>query len=180
MLQRGSRKNRRSKGVQRSQTLYKGKLFNLTGEAFCLPSGKQLIRETVRHPGSCAIVPLLSNQKVILIRQIRHSIQKTLWEIPAGTLERGERAPSCARRELIEETGYRAKFLKKLGTFYTSPGFCTEKMHLYVATKLSRLSQHLEEDETIQPRIFSLKTAQKMIRTGAIQDAKTIIGLSLL
>lgn len=165
---------------QKIRTLYKGKLLDLIGQTFSLPSGKRFFRETVRHPGSCAIVPLLSNQKVILIRQQRPSVRKTLWEIPAGTLEKGETPYSCAKRELIEEIGYRAKRLKRVRTFYTSPGFCTEKMHVYLATRLTRFSQLLEEDETIQPRIFPLKRARKMIRTGAIQDAKTIIGLSLI
>lgn len=137
-------------------------------------------RETILHPGSCAIVPLLPGKKVILIRQERLSVRKTLWEIPAGTLEKGETPRECALRELIEETGYKSKKLKKVATFYTSPGFCTEKMHLYIATKLVRLSQRLEEDETICPRIFPLQKALDMFLTGKIQDAKTIVGLSFL
>ena len=166
--------------IQKGRILYKGKLFYLTGEEFRLPGGKRVRRETVHHPGSCAIVPLLSRENVILIRQLRPSARKTLWEIPAGTLEKGETPYSCAARELVEEIGYRAKKLKKIATFYTSPGFCTEKIHLYRATGLIRLSQNLEEDESIRPRSFSIRTAKKMVRTGAIQDAKTIVGLSFL
>ena len=176
------RKNltKRNKISKKGRTLYKGKLLHLVGEELCFPTGKRLLRETIRHPGSCAIVPILSGQRVILIRQFRPSVQKALWEIPAGTLEKGESPRSCAFRELIEEIGYSARELKKLGTFYTSPGFCTEKMHLFLAEKLTPFSQRLEEDELIKPRIFSLKTAKKMIQTSAIQDAKTIIGLSFL
>lgn len=162
------------------KTLYTGKLLRLIGEELRFPSGKRSRRETLHHPGSCAIVPLLSKKKVILIRQARPSIRKMLWEIPAGTLEKGESPRRCAVRELMEEIGYRPKVLKKMMTFYTSPGFCTEKMHLFVAKKLLPLSQNLEEDETIQPHIFPLNAVQKMIRKGAIQDAKTIIGLALL
>ena len=171
---------KRNKISKKGRTLYKGKLLHLIGEELRFPSGKRLLRETIRHPGSCAIVPLLSGRRVILIRQFRPSVQKTLWEIPAGTLEKGEDPRSCALRELIEEIGYSAKELKKVGAFYTSPGFCTEKMYLFLAARLTPLSQHLEEDELIEPRIFSLKNAKKMIKTGAIQDAKTIIGLSFL
>jgi len=166
--------------IKKSRILYKGKLFYLTGEEFRLPSGKHVQRETIHHPGSCAIIPLLAKGNVILIRQFRPSTRKTLWEIPAGTLEKGETPYSCAARELVEEIGYRAKKLKKLATFYTSPGFCTEKMHLYIATGLIPLSQNLEEDESIRPHSFLIRTAKKMIRTGAIQDAKTIVGLSFL
>ena len=166
--------------IQKGRILYKGKLFYLTGETFRLPSGKRVKRETLHHPGSCAIVPLLSKENIILIRQFRPSARKSLWEIPAGTLEKGETPYSCAVRELVEEIGYRAKKLKKLATFYTSPGFCTEKMHLYIATGLIPLSQHLEEDEFIRPYSFSIRRAKKMIHTGAIRDAKTIVGLSFL
>lgn len=171
---------KQNKISKRSQTLYKGKLLHLTGEEFRFSSGKRMLRETIRHPGSCAIIPVLPGQKVILIRQYRSSVKKTLWEIPAGTLEKGENPRTCAARELIEETGYKSQHLMKLGTFYTSPGFCTEKMHLFLATALTHVSQHLEEDETIKPRLFRLETAKKMVQRGSIQDAKTIIGLSFL
>ena len=166
--------------TQKSRVLYKGKLFSLREEGIRLPSGKFFRRETIFHPGSCAIIPLLSKKKIILIRQHRPSVRKTLWEIPAGTLERGEAPSSCARRELIEEIGYHPKKLRKITTFYTSPGFCTEKMHLYIASGLVRSSQNLEEDETIRPCSFSIAKVKKMIRRGTIQDSKTIIGLSFL
>ncbi len=162
------------------RTLYAGKKLRLVGELFRLPSGKKHLHETIHHPGSCAVVPLLSRNRIVLIHQKRPSIRKWLWEIPAGTLERGENPRRCAARELVEETGYRAKQLKKIAAFYTSPGFCTEIMHLYVARNLSSVTQKLEEDEAIQPRIFPIQKALQMVKKGAIRDAKTIVGLCFI
>ncbi|MBI4436914.1 MAG: NUDIX hydrolase [Candidatus Omnitrophica bacterium] len=179
-MQRKNLPKKRNSPRLKRHSIYKGKLLSLTLDDFLLGSGKKIRRETVHHPGSCAIVPLLSKKKVVLIRQFRPSVRKTLWEIPAGTLEKGESPKRCAARELSEETGYRAKTLKKVAVFYPSPGFCTEKMVVYVATHLSPFSQKLEEDEAIQPHVFPLKKTEKMIRKGLIQDAKTIVGLLLL
>jgi len=126
------------------------------------------------------MIPLLPKNRIVLIRQKRLSVRKSLWEIPAGTLEKGENPRLCARRELIEEIGYRANSLKKLAVFYTAPGFCTERMHLYLARDLTRVAPCLEADEEIRPKIFTLQEAKRMVRQGIIQDAKTIVALSFL
>ena len=143
-------------------------------------SGRQHIYETVRHPGSCAILPILSPSTLLLLRQFRPSIGKTLWEIPAGTMERGESPLCCARREVEEETGYRAGRLTQLALFYPSPGFCTEVMHLFLAERLKPLSQRLEQDEKIRVHAVTFQKAFDLLRKGQIVDSKTVIALHLL
>jgi len=117
--------------------------------------------------------------KVLLERQYRHAARKVLWEIPAGTLEEGENPEECARRELREETGYVAESMEELSRFYTAPGYSTEVIHLFLATRLRREKASLEEDESIEIRLLPLREALDMVRCNEVEDAKTIIGLLL-
>lgn len=136
--------------------------------------GRRIARDIVVHPGSAVILPMWSANRVVLIRNHRYAPDKTLWELPAGTLEPPEPPADCARRELIEEAGYRAGRLEPLMKLYPSPGICTELMHAFVATDLTQVEQQLVEDERIEPMVISMNDVIEMIRNNEIEDAKTI------
>lgn len=156
-----------------SKPVYKGKIINVRVDTLQI-NGKPAIREIVEHNGSAAILPLIG-YTIIMEKQYRHPIRKELLEIPAGTLEKGEKPEECAARELIEETGYKAGSLKPLGRFYMTPGYCTELIHVFVATNLSKVEHHeMDEDEEITIVRVSVEDAVKMILNGKIEDAKTV------
>jgi ADP-ribose pyrophosphatase len=134
----------------------------------------------VRHPGAAAIVPVISASEVVLIKQFRYCTGDTLWEIPAGTLEPGEIPIECAKRELREETGYSAGRMEPMGGFYTSPGFCTEFLHLFIATGLEPCESGLDDDEQLTVHRVPIEEAYDKIERGEIVDAKTIVGLMRL
>jgi ADP-ribose pyrophosphatase len=163
--------------VKNAQKIYSGRVVDLSVETIIFPDGKEATREVVRHPGAVAIAPLLSPREIVLIRQFRYSAGKELWEIPAGTIEPGEDPMNCAYRELIEEVGYRAQTMRLLGGFYTSPGFCTEFLHLFLATNLERAETRLDTDEQIEAHAMTLDEAFRKLDQGEIIDAKTIVGL---
>lgn len=139
--------------------------------------GGQRARQVVRHPGAVAILPLVDDEHVCLIRNYRVSVEQTLIEIPAGTLERGESPEENARRELIEETGYTAGRLEKLHSFLLSPGIMDERMHLFVARDLVLGTSAREEGEEIENLVVTWDEAMQMIARGEIQDAKSLVGL---
>jgi ADP-ribose pyrophosphatase len=139
--------------------------------------GKPHAREVVEHPGAVTILPLLDGGRVCLIRNERVAAGKTLIELPAGTLEPGEDPAETARRELTEETGYRAEHIEKLCEFFMSPGILTERMHLFVARGLQAGAAALEPGENIEPLIVSWNDAMRMVHDGSIEDAKTLLGL---
>ena len=159
--------------------MFIGKLFKVR-QRFLQKAGRRHLYETVHHPGSCAILPLVDAKTLLLLRQYRPSVGKTLWEIPAGTLEAGESPLAAARREVEEETGYCASRVTPLAVFYPSPGFCTERIHLFLAEKLRRSSQKLELDEKIRVHAVSFPKAFRLLKGGKIQDAKTLIALHWL
>ncbi|RLB81476.1 MAG: ADP-ribose pyrophosphatase [Deltaproteobacteria bacterium] len=165
--------------VHKITNLYHGKIFDVVLEKVTLPNGAIKDREIVRHPGASAMVPLLDDGRVILISQYRHAMAKFLWEIPAGTLEPNEEPMACARRELMEETGYEATSLEKLTEIWPAPGYTDERIHIFLATGLSLVEQNLEDDEVLQAQPMAFDTALEMITKGKIQDAKTIAGLLL-
>jgi len=166
--------------VHEITNIYNGKIFDVVLEKVSLPNGAIKNREVVRHPGAAAMVPLLDDGKVVLIKQYRHAVGEFLWEIPAGTLEPPEEPVECARRELVEETGYEASSFDKLAEILPAPGYTDEHIHIFLATGLRSVKQKLEDDEVlgIQPTPFD--TALEMIMKGEIQDAKTIAGLLLI
>jgi len=165
--------------VHKITNLYNGKIFDVVLEKVTLPNGAIKDREIVRHPGAAAMVPLLDDGKVVLVRQYRHAVGEFLWEIPAGTLEQDEAAIECAQRELVEETGYEASSFDKLAEILPAPGYTDEHIHIFLATGLRSVEQRLEDDEVLGLQPTPFDTALEMIMKGEIQDAKTIAGLLL-
>lgn len=157
--------------------IYKGRIVDLRLEEVTLPNQVTVALEMVRHPGAAAIVPLDEDGCVTLLHQYRHAAGGFIWEIPAGKLDAGEAPERCAARELREEAGLIAGELTHLGAVLTAPGFCDERIHLYLARQLRPAAQQLDEDEVLTPRRVPLADALEMIRTGDIEDAKTIAGL---
>ena len=145
-----------------------------------LPGGKTARREVVEHRPSVVVVPVDSNGEMVLVRQFRYPVGETLLEAPAGNIEDGELPEECAQRELQEEIGYRAESLERLGSFWMSPGYCTELMHAFVARGLSPSSLDPDDDENIEVVRRSLSEARAMIERGEVRDAKTIAALSMM
>jgi len=169
----------RTKKVK-SEYKFKGKIINLRLDEVELPSGKIVEREVVEHRGAAGIVPITSDNKVILLRQYRYPANKMLWEIPAGLLDAGETPLDCAIRELKEETGCTAKSFIKLAEFYLTPGNSNEYFHLYLAKDLKDGDADFDEDEVIVSKKIQLNDALKMLNNDEINDAKTMIGLCLV
>ena len=158
--------------------VFNGKIIQLNEEETILPNGHRKSFEIVRHPGAAAIVPLKENGSVILIRQYRYAVDGYLLEIPAGTLHPGEDPMVCAARELEEEIGYKAIRWQKLLPIFTAPGFCDEKIHLYLAQGLRETRQRLDRDEIIERIEMPLSEAIAKILDGTICDAKSIAALT--
>ncbi|MEN3034878.1 MAG: NUDIX hydrolase [Candidatus Methanosuratincola sp.] len=159
-----------------SSPIFSGRAISLKVEDVRLPSGKLARRETVIHPGAVAIVALEGGD-VLLERQYRHTAKRVIWEIPAGTIEKGEGPEECARRELTEETGYTAEKMDRVFSFYAAPGYSTEIIHLFLAQGLKRSSKKLDEDEEIDAVFVPISKAIEMVRENEIEDAKTAIGI---
>jgi len=165
--------------VLESSTPYKGGFFSVVVDRIRLPGGRTTKREIVRHPGAAAVVPL-QDGAVLLVRQNRHAVGADLLEIPAGKLDvPGEEPAACARRELEEETGYRARTLEPMGAFYSSPGFTDERYHLFLATDLEQVGPPPDHDggEPIASEWLSLEDALEAVGHGGIADAKTALGI---
>lgn len=163
-----------------TRNVYSGRLLKLRVDTVKLPNGLETTREIVEHPGAVAIIPILDNKKLLVVKQYRTAARKNLMEIPAGTLEPDEPPLSCARRELNEETGYVARHFRKLFSCYLAPGYSTEKIHFFLATQLVRTKASQAEDEAITVQAMDLHQALKAIERGRIQDAKTISALYYL
>lgn len=161
----------------KSKVLYQGKVFRLQRDTVIEPGGVRADRDIIVHPGSVVILPIFDDGRVLLIRQYRHSVGEFLWELVAGRKEPGETPAAGARRELIEETGYRAKRLHKMMTVIPTPGFVNEWMWIFAAEGLQQGDAQPEEDEKITAKIFSLKQVDSMIEKGTLHDAKSICGL---
>ncbi len=161
-----------------SQKVFDGRVFNVTVDT--VSEGELTYqREVVHHHGSAVIIPVFDDGTVSLVKQYRHPAVRYLLEAPAGTLADGERPEAGAARELEEELGVIAARLEKLSEFFVSPGFCEEKMWVYLATELSEGKQLLDDDEILEVVRLPISDALEMISSGEIQDAKTIIGLML-
>src|SRR5437588_995709 len=161
-----------------SKKVFAGRVFDVTVDTV-REHGEIYIREIVHHKGSAVILPAFDDGTIALVRQYRHPAVKFLLELPAGTLNEKEQPEAGAARELEEELGVVAGKLEKLCEFFVSPGFCEEKMWLYLATDLKETKQRLEEDELIEVVRLPIDRALQMITDGEIEDAKTIIGLLL-
>ncbi|MTD30104.1 NUDIX domain-containing protein [Planomicrobium sp. YIM 101495] len=158
-----------------SERLYEGKIINLKVDDVELPNGKQGKRELIEHPGAVAVIALTDEGKLIMVEQFRKALERSIIEIPAGKLEPGEAPETTAKRELEEETGYRAADWKHIQTFSTSPGFADEIIHLYEATGLERVEQPalLDEDEFVELMEVTIEEAEEMMKDERIYDAKT-------
>ena len=163
-----------------SESVFEGRIIHLRVDTVRTPDGKVTTREVVEHRGAVAIVPLLDEHTVVLIRQFRQSAGRVLIEIPAGMLEPGESPDECARRELIEETGYAAGRMEKLFESYLAPGYSSELLHVYAARDLVPVGNSLDEDEFLEVFTLPLAEAPTAIRNGDVCDAKTLCGLLLV
>lgn len=168
-------------GKVSSTRAYHGRIISLDVDEVRFPDGSIGSLEMIRHPGASAVVPLLNadsdDPMVLLIRQYRYAADGYLYEIPAGRLDPGESPMECARRELAEETGYRAESVEHLFTMFTTPGFTDEKIHLFLATGLTAGDAHREADEFLELVPTKLSRALSMVEQGEIQDAKTALAL---
>ncbi len=170
--------------VEETRIIYQGRIFRFTIERVKLPSGHVVEMELVHHPGSVVLLPQPAPGQIVLIRQYRHAIKRWIWEVPAGTLEPGEEATAAAARECEEEIGLVPGTVTYLSTFYPTPGFCDETMAFFRCTDLHAPSPHSavkqDEDESIEPKTFSLDEARAMLARGDIVDMKTALGLQML
>ena len=160
------------------ELLLTGRMFQVVRRESVAADGRRHVREVIRHPGAVVLLPILDDGRVVLIRNRREAVGQHLVELPAGTLEPGEDPMAAAHRELAEETGYRAGTMELLVSFFSSPGILDERMHLYLARRLSAGPMDLQADEEIEPMLVPWQEALRMARDGRIIDAKTLIGLS--
>ena len=165
--------------MQPDELLLRARRFDVVRHYETLPDGSVHTRESVQHPGAVVILPLVDDAHVCLIRNYRVAVKETLIELPAGTLELGEDPAETARRELIEETGYRAEKIALLSEFFMSPGILNERMRLYLATGLTAGDTAREPGENIQNLVVPWDEAMAMVTDGRIRDAKTLVGLLL-
>ena len=165
--------------INRSATLHTGRIFSLVNENYTLYNGVTSDMDFIQHPGAAAMIPMRNKREVVLIKQYRHAIREFIWEIPAGTLDAGESPLNCARRELVEETGYSANDWHLLGTITPLPGCSDERIHIFLASDLKTAEQQLDPDEMLNVHPLKFNDALQMIQTGEISDGKTISGLFL-
>ncbi|HEX5229063.1 MAG TPA: NUDIX hydrolase [Bryobacteraceae bacterium] len=159
-----------------SKERFKNRLFTVTEDHAIDPDGFEIKRAIVHHRGSAVMMAVDDRMRILLVRQYRLAARRSLWELPAGSVDPGEKPLQTAKRELKEETGYRAKKWQKLASFLPSPGFLTEVMNIYLATGLTAGDATPMEDERIEARWFSAKELESAIESGVIQDAKTMLG----
>ncbi|MGD0873127.1 MAG: NUDIX hydrolase [Bryobacteraceae bacterium] len=163
--------------ITSSREVYRCRLFHVTEDRAVDPkTGFEIKRSVVRHVGSAVMMAVDERKRILLVRQYRLPAAKYLWELPAGKLDPGEKPLQTARRELIEETGYRARTWRELASFLVSPGYVAERMTIYLATNLTAGKATPMEDERIEARWFTAPEVARLIRAGDIDDAKTIIG----
>lgn len=168
-----------------TQDIFDGRIFSVSVEAITLPGGGRLNVELVRHPGSVVIIAVAADETLLLVRQYRHPIGRFAWELPAGSLERGEDPERAAARECHEEIGQIPSRLEHLGAFFPTPGYCDEELHFFLATGLREPGPqdgvaHRDEDEEIETLGFDVQQLWTMIASGDITDLKTVAGLALL
>ena len=161
---------------------YSGKVLDLDVDTVRFPDGSEGEIEMIRHSGASAVVPVLSDEpaadpEILLIRQFRHAADGVIWEVPAGRLDPGEDPETCARRELIEETGVAAGRLAHLTTIFTTPGFTDERIHLFVARDLTPGQHRREADEFMETHSLRLSRIMAMLASGEIVDGKTVAAL---
>ena len=159
--------------------VFDGNLLKVYRDKVELPNGKEASREFIKHPGAVAVVPITEDGKIVLVKQYRYAIGKTMLEVPAGKLDYGEHPDQCVLRELKEETGFIANNIKRMTSIYTTPGFSDEVIHLYVADNLKLSKQCLDEDEFLDVEVYTKEEIKIMIADGTINDAKSMLALLL-
>lgn len=167
------------------RTIFTGRVFTVTVESITLPKGDHLNAEIVRHPGSVVLVPVTDDGRIVLVRQYRHAVGRTVWELPAGSLKPGEDPETAARRECHEEIGMIPDRLERASRLYPTPGYCDEAMNFYIASGLRSPGAgdpdaRPDDDEDIEARAFSLDEIAQMLEAEDIIDLKTVAGLTLL
>lgn len=164
------------------ERIFDGRVFDVDRDKVRLPHGREVVVDVIRHPPSAVIVPVPEPGQVILIRQYRYAVNRWLWELPAGSVDPGETPEQAARRECHEEIGQVPDTVVRLGSLFPTPGYCDEEMVFFRVSGLTKPAEAaaLDEDEDIEVRVFSLKAAREMVRSGEIVDMKTVVGLSLL
>lgn len=166
------------------EVIRQGRIFRIEVDRVTLPTGHTLDMEIIRHPGSVVLLPVPAPGQIILIRQYRYTLDRYIWELPAGSLKPGEDPDSAAARECEEEIGLRPGSIERLQGFYPTPGFCDELMIFYRCTELgpppADSAAQKDEDEDIEPRTFTLAEARALVASGEIVDLKTVAGLTLL
>lgn len=164
--------------VRGTRRIYEGRVLNVRVDDVVLPNGRMSKFEIVEHNGGVCIIAQPQPDTIVLVRQYRPATGRTLLEVPAGKLEAGEDPAACAERELIEETGYRCKRLRRLWSFFTAPGFCSELLHLFVAEGLTDGTPQPEANESIEVEVMPVKDAWAMVERDELPDAKTQIALA--
>ncbi len=165
--------------VLQQRRIYTGKILDLDVDDVVEPGGVRGVREVVRQRGSVAALPVFDDSRVVLVRQYRYAVDSLVWELPAGRRDGGETPEQAAQREMEEEVGLRAARLEPIATFWTTPGFCDEVMHLFRATVLEPVPPRPEADERIEHATFTLEEAMAMVKRGEIREAKTLVALLL-
>ncbi len=160
-----------------SEEIFDGVIVKLRVDKVKMPKGNLAVREIVEHPGGVGIVAVTDNDEIIMVKQFRKPVEKPIYEIPAGKLDKGEEHRKCGIRELEEETGFKAKNFDYLGFMYPSPGFCAEVTHVYLATGLTKGEVHLDPDEYLDVEFIPIERVKEMIMNNEINDAKTIFGV---
>ena len=163
--------------VNKKELLYAGRVFKLMRENITLENGVTTSLDIVRHPGASAMVPIYDTNTVLLIKQYRHAVGGFIWEVPAGTFNDSEAPLECAKRELVEETGFSAETWEKLGEITPVPGYSDERIHIFLASDLGPARQNLDSDEVLSVHKIKLNDVIDMVNKGEIQDSKTISSL---
>jgi ADP-ribose pyrophosphatase len=163
--------------VLSSKVIYKGAIFGIRRDEVIEPSGVRTTREVITHPGSVVVLPVLADKRIVMIRQYRHAAKQYLWELVAGRIDEGEAPRKEAARELMEETGYRAKRFKIFLDVFPTPGFLEERMYILLAEGLSEGQAQPEDDEKIVAKAYTRQELEEMMRLGKLRDAKSVAGL---
>lgn len=170
--------------LQTRRRIFEGRVFTVEVDRVEMPSGHVVDMDIVRHPGSVVLLPMPSENEIILVRQYRYTIDQSLWELPAGTLKPGEDPAAAAARECEEEIGRVPQRVARLRSFFPTPGFCDEVMNFYICDELidahADSTVRKDEDEDLEPKTFTLDEAREMLDAGEIVDLKTAVGLALL
>lgn len=162
-----------------SQSIFRGAVFEVVRDRLREENGFEIVREIVRHSGGAGCLPLFDDGRIALVKQYRHPARRELLEIPAGKIESGETPMACAMRELEQEIGFRAGRIEALAEFYSTPGFCEERLYVYLATNLQPVEQNLDHDEFVEVVYLPFTEAVMMAERGEFEDSKTIIALLL-